>query len=354
MVLPLGIAMLNSCHSSNELNLVRPPKDTVGFAHLDWQMDSIVSRIIRSGADTIGTFCKDDNPLKLAICPHDDYSLAGPLYYSVIKDIHAKIVIMFGVAHKARIMGIENKIVFGNYNEWKSPKGKILIDNEFQNEILGRLDSSVYMINDSLQKQEHSLEAITPFLEYFSPNVKIIPILIPAMPIDRMEEVSHKLASAIAAIVKKNKQEWGKDMALVISTDAVHYGDEDWGGKNYAPFGSDTLGYWMAVDHEKAIIKNSLTGELNKEKCRQFYSSTIQENNFREYKWTWCGRYSVPFGLLTAYELGRLEGIVLSGCKYGYSTSLDHKRIRVEDLRMGLTSPVKLRHWVGYAAVGYR
>ena len=102
------------------------------------------------------------------------------------------------------------------------------------------------------------------------------------------------------------------------------------------------------------IIDSCLTGDITPQKIRLFNANTLNHADFHDYKWTWCGRYSVPFGLLTTYELGKLEGIILNGCKYGYSTSLDHKRIKVEDLRMGLTSPVKLRHWVGYAAVGYR
>jgi len=45
-----------------------------------------------------------------------------------------------------------------------------------------------------------------------------------------------------------------------------------------------------------------------------------------------------------------LEGTIL-----GYTTSLDDQRIKVDDLDgMGVTAPATLRHWVGYAAVGFR
>ena len=69
--------------------------------------------------------CNTQDPLKIAICPHDDYSLAGLLYYSVLKDVKAKTVILFGVAHKARMLGVENKLVFGHYSNWKTPQGSI-------------------------------------------------------------------------------------------------------------------------------------------------------------------------------------------------------------------------------------
>jgi AmmeMemoRadiSam system protein B len=276
------------------------------------------------------------------------------LYYSVIKDVRAKTIIMFGVAHKARQMGIENKLVFGTFKSWKSPAGNIKINMDLQNAILSRLDTSMYIINDSLQKVEHSLEAITPFLQYFLPDVTIVPILIPAMPIERMDKIADSLSLAIREIAHRDKLNWGTDFAFIISTDAVHYGDEDWNGKNYASYGADTLGYWMAVDHEKEILRTCLQGELNAEKCNLVYSNLVRADNFREYKWTWCGRYSMPFGLLTAFYLGKLQNVSLQGCIYGYATSIDHPRIRVDDLRMGLTSPAKLRHWVGYAAVGFK
>jgi len=32
----------------------------------------------------------------------------------------------------------------------------------------------------------------------------------------------------------------GKDIAQLISSDVVHYGDEEWDGNNYAPCGTDS------------------------------------------------------------------------------------------------------------------
>jgi hypothetical protein len=45
----------------------------------------------------------------------------------------------------------------------------------------------------------------------------------------------------------------------------------------------------------------------------------------------------------------------LTGTILGYSTSLGGEGIKVDDLEgMGVTAPATLRHWVGYAAVGFR
>ncbi len=354
-ILFLFLLLLFACKPSHkpEAMNIRGFVDTVGFAHLGWQMDSIAARIERSDADTFGSHCHNGNPLRLAISPHDDYTYAGPLYFSLLKDVHAHTLILFGVAHKARALGIEGKMVFGNYKKWKEPYGEVAV-SAMQNNILKSLDTSLYLISDTLQRVEHSLEALIPFLQYFNPGLEIIPILVPAMPFEKMQQAATALASAINTEAGKRNLNWGKDFALVISTDAVHYGDEDWGGKNYAPFGADTLGYWLAVDHEKEIMRNCFTGQLTPEKARKFSEYTVDSKDYREYKWTWCGRYAVPFGMLTAWNLAGLQHTTLGGCIYGYATSIDHPHLPVSDLHMGITAPAKLRHWVGYGAAGYR
>ena len=81
---------------------------------------------------------------------------------------------------------------------------------------------------------------------------------------------------------------------------------------------------------------------------------TIDDNNFKDYKWTWRGRYSVPFGLLTSFYLQKLFDIKLTGTLVGYATSLDHPHIPVSDIGMGVTAPANIRHWVGYPAIGYK
>ena len=101
--------------------------------------------------------------------------------------------------------------------------------------------------------------------------------------------------------------------------------------------------------------RETLEGDLRPGKTELFTKHTVREDDYREYKWTWCGRYSVPFGLFCAWHLQQeLAAAPLSGQSLGYATSIDAPRIKVEDLDgMGVTAPANLRHWVGYAAVGY-
>ena len=249
-------------------------------------------------------------------------------------------------------MKLENQVVFDSYNYWKGPYGNVEV-SRIREDIIDLMPEQLFQVNDSMQRIEHSVEAIIPFLQYYNRNVQIVSILVPYMSFERMQEIAGPLCQGNQNATIDKGLIWGKDFAIVISTDAVHYGDEDWGGKNYAPYGTDSAGYSQAVAHEQEIM-DTLSGSLSPAKVKAFYDFTVDEKDFHEYKWTWCGRYSVPLGLLTAIELNdAIGGKPLDGSIIGYSNSINHPAITVEDLKMGLTAGASMHHWVGYAAIGY-
>jgi MEMO1 family protein len=340
---------LLSCHNeemSKKMQKIRPLKDTVGFAQYSWQMDSLMARIDRSG-----WMKKSGMPWKMVICPHDDYTYVGKLYPELLQNVTANNLILIGVAHKARQLGIEDSLVFDSYASWKGPWKNISV-SPVRGEIYNLLAKKFAIINDTLQKVEHSVEALIPFLQYFNRNITIVSILVPAMNPDRMEACGKALADAIRTVAKNHRWEWGNDFAIVSTTDAVHYGTDDWGGVNRANFGCDDKGNLKAREHESGIIDSCLKGEILPEKIRLFSNYTLDPENFREYKWTWCGRYSVPVALYTSYYLNNNK--ILSGELVGYSTSITSAHIPVDDIGMGRTAIATNCHWVGYAAIGYR
>lgn len=334
---------------------VRSPVDTIGFAQYDWQMDSIMARIERLYLFEEYHPCEEraDDPAKLVISPHDDYTYVGPLYPAVLRQIESPVIILFGVAHRASQFGLEDRIIFDSYNYWKGPYQDARI-SELREEIIDSLPDNIWVVHDSIHSAEHSLEALLPFLQYFDKKVEIIPILVPYMSFDRIDTISRALAAAISGVANEHRLEWGKDFAMIISNDAVHYGDEDWGGKNYAMFGADSAGYSQAINHEMKIITSTLCGPLNPDSIRRFYEFTVQPDNYKEYNWTWCGRYSVPLGLLTGYYLAQSDNKPLCGTSSGYMTSIDHPPVPVDDLGMGITAPANIRHWVGYVGIVYK
>lgn len=332
-------------YKPEELN-IRQIVDTVGFAQYDWQMDSIMNRLEISG--------DSDKKWRVVITPHDDYAYVGNLYPEALNGIKAKTIILFGVAHKARNYDLENKIIFDSFDKWSAPYGNVKV-SDIRNDLISNLPDSAILVHNEMQGVEHSLEAIIPFLQHNNRDIEIIPILVPYMTFEKMQQISMSLSKSLSGIMDERNLNWGDDIAMVISTDAVHYGDEDWGGKNYAPYGTDSLGLINARNYEMGIINNCLIDDLSIGKVQSFVNYTVQESNYKEYKWTWCGRYSVPLGLLTAYELDKIRNETgLSGSFIAYANSIDHPVLKVDDLKMGTTAPANNRHWVGYPAVGYK
>ncbi|MBN3035169.1 MAG: AmmeMemoRadiSam system protein B [Bacteroidales bacterium] len=337
---------------------IRPQADTVGFVQYAWQMDSIMQRINRLQSAALNGIreypdLRDVDSWRVCISPHDDYAYVGFLYPALLERIRARTVILVGVAHKARLLNLEDQIVFDSYDYWRGPYGPMRVSS-MRKELLEMLPSGIFQVNDSMQRIEHSLEAIVPFLQYYRRDVEILPILVPCMSFERMKFIAGQLADALHRITTEKKMSWGRDFAMIISSDAVHYGDEGWGGNNFARYGADSTGYLQALAHEQEIMA-ILSGMLSEEGILAFNSFTLKEDDYREYRWTWCGRYSIPLGLLAALDLQHLErGTPLSGIQVGYGTSIGQPALPVGDLGMGTTAPATIRHWVGYAAIGYR
>ncbi|MFK7926136.1 MAG: AmmeMemoRadiSam system protein B [Bacteroidia bacterium] len=327
---------------------IRPIIDTLGFGQYDWQMDSILARIDESDKQDRSEYWST------VICPHDDYAYAAGLYSRTLAGIRAKTVLMIGVAHRAKNFDLADRIILGTHTHWAGPYGKIRV-SALRNDLLNVMQASDFVVHDSMMALEHSLEAITPFLQAQNPAVEIIPILVPYMKFADMDRISEALTEGLAKIMAAKNLKWGEDIAIVISNDAVHYGDEGWGGKNLAPFGSDSLGNAQAREKDKKIIAECLSEEITTAKIKRFTEYSVQPADYKEYQWVWCGRYSVPFGMLVANKMTLLQkGVAINGKLLDYRTSITNPHIEVSDLGMGHTAPANQHHWVAYCGIGYK
>jgi AmmeMemoRadiSam system protein B len=355
LLVPVMFATLQSCKNMTQKTKIRSHLvDTVGFAQYGWQVDSIFNRIKEYQGDQLknSTRYLSKKPTKAVLSPHDDYSYVGYLYPATLEQIKAKTVIIFGVAHKAKQLNLENRIIFDSYDYWKGPFGNVKVSG-LREKIMDNLPKGLYQVNDSMQAIEHSVEAMIPWLQYFNRKVQIISILVPYMSFDRMKAIAKPLAEAIKKATASENMTWGKDYAFILSSDAVHYGDEDWGGQNFAFYGTADTSYAQAKGHELEVM-HTISGHISEEMIHKFCELTVDSKDYKKYKWTWCGRYSVPLGLLTINTLNEiLYGESLHGQVIGYSTSIERNPIPVKDLDMGVTAPAYNHHWVGYAAIKY-
>ncbi|MBN1928385.1 MAG: AmmeMemoRadiSam system protein B [Chlorobiaceae bacterium] len=329
--------------------------DTVGFAHRAWQMDSVMARISSLNRDDLA---RTEQPAgtawRAAICPHDDYTYAGWLYPAVLRNIKAKTVVIFGVSHKAWRHKLENRLVFDSFSAWRGPYGKVTV-SPLRDELINRLPTGMVIVHDQMQSEEYSVEALIPFLQYQNRDVEIISILVPSMDFERMQTISRHLAKALFAVMNQKNLRWGEDVAILISSDAVHYGDEEWGGYNFAYYGTGAQANELAEAHDREIISTCFESKLTEKKVARFYAYTTNDDNFKEYRWSWCGNYAISVGLLTALDFQKLEkSAPLTGVPIAYATSITQPHLKVDDLGMGETAIATPRHWVGYPAVGFR
>jgi len=277
------------------------------------------------------------------------------LYALALSRIKAPRVIIFGVAHKARVFNAQNQLIFDAYPVWFGPYAPVKVSS-LREAITRRLPPQDYLVDNNMQTVEHSVEAIVNFLQAYNRQVEIAAVLVPYLDWENLNRLSNDLALTLYQICKENKWTLGKDIAFVSSEDAVHYGDSGWGTTNYTPYGCDLTGYSKMVEDELQLIQSSLAGPVNPEKIRTFFYTCVEESNPRQYRRTWCGRFSIPFGLKTIAQLSqRLENRTLTGYFLDYGTSVSEASLDVEKLApLGATAPNNFHHWVGYAAVGYR
>jgi AmmeMemoRadiSam system protein B len=338
----------------------RGQMDVVGFASNAAQMDAVLSQCDSLAAPRLKTLASSgewpaEAAIKAGVCPHDDYYYAGRLYSLLLPHVRAHTVVIFGVFHKARVFDCRDRLVFDSYSEWHGPYGPVKV-SPIREEIIERLPSEDFVVDNDMQMVEHSVEALVPFLQAYDRGVEIVSILVPYMDWATIDREAQHVADALAAIAKERGWKLGDDICVISSCDAVHYGDSDWGGKNFADFGTDVRGYQAAVDRDLSLAKEYLSGKVDRPKLRDFLYRCVKRDDVTDYAITWCGRFSVPFGLNVATRLAeKLGSGPLVGQLLDYGTSVSEASLDLGRLGgLGATAPNNLHHWVGYAAIAYR
>ncbi len=144
------------------------------------------------------------------VSPHAGYIYSGAVAGAVISRVKFKdTFVMLGPNHTGR--GKAFSIMTKGARE--TPLGEVEIDSELGKLIL---DSSSYLEEDHVAHQfEHSLEVQVPFLQYFKPGVRIVPIVLTHASGTTYKKIGRELASAI----KKSK----RGVVILASSDMSHY-----------------------------------------------------------------------------------------------------------------------------------
>jgi len=344
---------------ASEGDLARGQLDTVGFAVTRAQAEDVHRCALAAASPSLAAQdarlgMGPDDGFVGGVCPHDDPLYAGSVAVHLTERIAAPRVILIGVFHRARDWDLSDHLVFDRFAAWHGPWAPVPVD-PLRDQLVADLPADAVVVDDAMHEREHSLEALVPLLQARRRDVTIVPILVPYMGWERITELADLLSGALARAIEGNGWQLGRDVAIVISSDAVHYGPDF----DHTPFGTDAAGYQRAVDRDRTMAERFLTGPLNAAAAHELLATLVDEHDVRSYRIPWCGRFSIPFGMellrRTSERLGRPAP---TGTVLATGTSISGPQLPVSEATraagLGTTAPSNLAHWVGYVASGWR
>jgi len=144
------------------------------------------------------------------VSPHAGYVYSGPVAGAVISKIKFKdTFIIIGPNHA----GYGKPFSIMTEGTWETSLGEVEIDSELGMQILA---TSSYLTEDSAAHlYEHSIEVQLPFLQYFKPDIKIVPIMLSHGTAAIYKEIGKEIAKAI--------KDLNKDVIIIASSDMTHY-----------------------------------------------------------------------------------------------------------------------------------
>ncbi|MBI5475151.1 MAG: AmmeMemoRadiSam system protein B [Ignavibacteriales bacterium] len=318
---------------------VRPIRDDVGYCWCENHLSKLMNYLKMTESQPVL-----DNMIA-GISPHDDYLYAARVYYPLFRSLKGKEVVIFGLTHgtvRREIGDPQNILLLEEFNRWTGPLREVNI-SPLREYIKQHLDTSMFKVNNKAHLLEHSIEGLIPFLQYFNLDVKITPIMVTAMPYERMEAVSENLSAIILEYIREQKLEIGKDIIFLMSSDANHYGTDF----NNIPFGEDSTAHAKATLQDQRIANDYLSGTVESVKIQKL------ANELKSV--VWCGKFSIPFGLLTTEKIIKaVSGKELTGKILRYSDTFTEGVLPLKGTQMGTTAPFSLKHWCGFlSAVFY-
>ena len=205
--------------------------------------------------DSLGT--RPDPGVFGVICPHDDFNFAGRVYRRVLPLVTARTVVLIGVFHRYKRFGEHDRLVFDHYRAWSASDGPVPV-SPLREGLLKRLPIGDCVVDTTAHDLEHSLEPLVCWLRHVNPELQIVPIIVPAAHFDRLEELGDHLATALSAEMKAHHWQLGKDVAIAISADAIHYGPDF----KQTAFGAGLPAYEQAVAKDHGLLEGPLSGRL--------------------------------------------------------------------------------------------
>ena len=149
-------------------------------------------------------------PAKAIILPHAGYVYSGQTACKVLSKVHVpERNFLIGPNHR----GVGAPFAVAASGEWKTPLGRVPIDSETASSFLEMSHDLSH--DDEAHSFEHSLEVEIPLLQTRQPRLKIVPLIVGTLDLDRAREVALTCGYFLAS--------FSESFLVVVSTDMSHY-----------------------------------------------------------------------------------------------------------------------------------
>ncbi len=148
------------------------------------------------------------------VMPHAGYPYSGPVAGAAISRVKFKdTFIIMGPSHT----GMGKPFSIMTEGVWETPLGEVEIDSELAGRILA---ASKNLQEDYLaHQQEHAVEVQIPFLQYFKPDIRIVPIVLAYADPAAYKEIGREIGRVL--------KEMNKEAVIIASGDMTHYESQE-------------------------------------------------------------------------------------------------------------------------------
>ncbi len=144
------------------------------------------------------------------LVPHAGYRYSGPVAGAVFSRIKFKDTFIILCPNHT---SVGKRYAVMTSGAWRTPLGDVEIDAPLAKRLV---EISSYLQDDvSAHLYEHAIEVQLPFLQYFRPDVKIVPIVMAGGDVPAFKQIGREIAQAV--------KELKREAVIVASSDMTHY-----------------------------------------------------------------------------------------------------------------------------------
>ncbi|MGB9823682.1 MAG: AmmeMemoRadiSam system protein B [Candidatus Hydrothermia bacterium] len=153
-----------------------------------------------------------ENPFAL-VSPHAGYIYSGMVAYATYKNTFLQkiynTVIILGPSHYVYLSGAS---IYPE-GSWLTPMGEVIIDSDCAKKLLEK--SPHFISAPELHRREHSIEVQIPFIQFFQPRAKIVPVLVGDLTDKMIEELGEAISEALSE----------RDDVLIVASSDLYHGE---------------------------------------------------------------------------------------------------------------------------------